>query len=64
MCYYKFTLLDETNAFHCGFEFYSTYVHIRSHVPTSTNYQSMVKQLPSLNLVLYNVSHHLILNKM
>ena len=48
------------NAFHCGFEFYMT----RSHVLTSTKaWQSSLAELQSLYLVLYKVSHHLILNK-
>ena len=60
---YMFTPLDKMNIFHCEFEFYRTR-HTCSHVLTSTKaWKSSIAELQSLNLVLYNMSHHLILNE-
>ena len=53
----KFTPFDEMNII-MGLSFIN-------HVPTSTKaWQISLAELQSLNLVLYNTSHHLILNIM
>ena len=59
---YMFTL-DEMSAFHCGFELYCIRAVIFQLYSTKA-LQSSLAEVQSLDLVLYNVSHCLILNKM